>query len=294
MIQASLADPLEAAKKRVNGWNRKYTHNKLFEKPNADSLLNFVVLPEHLAKAKKSKCNYPEFQYIIDENPYTNREGTIGLFLKLNYARYKAVTILNKNKSGQYSVATYKRVDNLLSLAKETRDDIALRNIRLCIFTAAKYAVFNIHPFDDLISRCLLDIFRVIDNFDVAKGILFSTYCINAMKQNLVRYCFRKPGHTAFNDRMHSTSEDGLTPDDKLSSVPEIADGRMKLEAVMDALRYIPGRERHVLMMRYGIGEYAGCGDLTLGQVGERFGVTKERIRQLETRAIEILQRHLR
>jgi RNA polymerase primary sigma factor len=47
-------------------------------------------------------------------------------------------------------------------------------------------------------------------------------------------------------------------------------------------------REASVLRMRFGIGEK---GDQTLEEIGERFSVTRERIRQIEAKALERLRR---
>ena len=63
------------------------------------------------------------------------------------------------------------------------------------------------------------------------------------------------------------------------------ADRKAKIAA---ALATLPEREARVLRLRYGLGRERGE---TLEQIGERFGLTRERIRQLERRALERLQR---
>ena len=54
-----------------------------------------------------------------------------------------------------------------------------------------------------------------------------------------------------------------------------------------------PGREEKVIKMRFGIapyddGPYEGC--YTLKQVGEVIGVTRERVRQIEAKALRKLR----
>ncbi|MBR6437532.1 MAG: sigma-70 family RNA polymerase sigma factor [Thermoguttaceae bacterium] len=59
---------------------------------------------------------------------------------------------------------------------------------------------------------------------------------------------------------------------------------RQKLE---DLLKTLTPRERDVIRYRYGIGaSYA----YTLEEIGRIFGVTRERVRQIETKALEKLQ----
>jgi len=54
----------------------------------------------------------------------------------------------------------------------------------------------------------------------------------------------------------------------------------MRSEGVKKVLESLPERERQVLEMRYGLG---GLNPRTLEECGEAFGVTRERVRQIET-----------
>ena len=53
------------------------------------------------------------------------------------------------------------------------------------------------------------------------------------------------------------------------------------------ALASLNERERQVLELRFGLGE---DDEMTLAEVGERLGLSRERVRQLETRAIKKLR----
>src|SRR5205085_4034977 len=55
-----------------------------------------------------------------------------------------------------------------------------------------------------------------------------------------------------------------------------------------EALSQLTPREQRILRMRFGIGE---AQDHTLGEVGKVFGVTRERIRQIEAKALEKLRK---
>ena len=57
----------------------------------------------------------------------------------------------------------------------------------------------------------------------------------------------------------------------------------------MGILDQLDARERDIIMFRYGLSQ--GTEPLTLEQVGNHFGVTKERIRQLEARALRKLRK---
>jgi RNA polymerase primary sigma factor len=58
-------------------------------------------------------------------------------------------------------------------------------------------------------------------------------------------------------------------------------------DSVSEALAELPAREQRILRMRFGIG---GSSEHTLEEIGKVFGVTRERIRQIEAKALEKLR----
>jgi RNA polymerase primary sigma factor len=59
---------------------------------------------------------------------------------------------------------------------------------------------------------------------------------------------------------------------------------RPALCSVSEALADLTPREQRILRIRFGIGSTA---DHTLEEIGKEFGVTRERIRQIEAKALE-------
>jgi RNA polymerase primary sigma factor len=76
--------------------------------------------------------------------------------------------------------------------------------------------------------------------------------------------------------------------DETAESPFESATVIMQREDVWRALRALPDRERQVIEMRYGL---TGERPYTLEEVGQSFGVTRERIRQIENNTLRKLQR---
>jgi RNA polymerase primary sigma factor len=74
--------------------------------------------------------------------------------------------------------------------------------------------------------------------------------------------------------------------DDDAESPLESAEEAMQRQDVQRALEALPERERQVIELRFGL---RGIEPLTLEEVGRAFGVTRERIRQIETNTLKKL-----
>jgi RNA polymerase primary sigma factor len=88
----------------------------------------------------------------------------------------------------------------------------------------------------------------------------------------------------------HEDAEFGDVLADQNVILPdEAADMTMREEALRTILDTLPDRQRHVLELRYGLG---GAEPQTLGQIAEMYGVTRERIRQIEARGLQKVRAH--
>ena len=77
-------------------------------------------------------------------------------------------------------------------------------------------------------------------------------------------------------------------PDETTEEPFERATATLRREDVERALAALPERERQVIQLRYGL---TGQEPLTLEEVGRAFGVTRERVRQIETNTLRKLKR---
>ena len=76
--------------------------------------------------------------------------------------------------------------------------------------------------------------------------------------------------------------------EDDPSRQPEaIASEKIMKEDLAQTLAGLPERERRIIELRYGL---TGHEPMTLEQVGQTFGVTRERIRQMEIKTLRRLQ----
>ena len=80
---------------------------------------------------------------------------------------------------------------------------------------------------------------------------------------------------------------DMVVDESALSAMQRAGEGddiAMRVAAILDEL---PPRERQVIQLRYGLGRPETC---TLQQIGDRLGVTRERVRQIESAALRRLR----
>ncbi len=79
-----------------------------------------------------------------------------------------------------------------------------------------------------------------------------------------------------------------LLCDSNQAGSEEISERSSLQELFQEALKVFSDRDRQIIAMRFGLG---GGGSYTLSQIGERFKLSRERIRQIERKVLHRLQR---
>jgi RNA polymerase primary sigma factor len=77
--------------------------------------------------------------------------------------------------------------------------------------------------------------------------------------------------------------------DEQTLAPNEAANRQLVNESINEMLRFLTPRERKIVKMRFGLGDGIGH---TLEEVGKEFGVTRERIRQIEAKVLQKLRDH--
>jgi RNA polymerase primary sigma factor len=78
-----------------------------------------------------------------------------------------------------------------------------------------------------------------------------------------------------------------LLEDRSAVSPSEVAMSANLVDEIRRSLAFLPPREARILRLRFGI---EGGGERTLEQVGAVYGLTRERIRQIEAKALKRLR----
>ncbi|MDP3726579.1 MAG: sigma-70 family RNA polymerase sigma factor [bacterium] len=91
-------------------------------------------------------------------------------------------------------------------------------------------------------------------------------------------------------DDEKSTLKDFIQ-DDQIATPSQEASRRILRDQIREILNELSPKERRILEMRHGLEDAAGVMH-TLEEVGKEFGVTRERIRQIEAKAHEKIRNH--
>ncbi|MCC7104461.1 MAG: sigma-70 family RNA polymerase sigma factor, partial [Chloroflexi bacterium] len=78
-----------------------------------------------------------------------------------------------------------------------------------------------------------------------------------------------------------------FVPDENAPDLDDAANRAMLREQIRAVLGTLSGRERRVVELRFGLD---GDRDRTLSEIGDELGVTRERIRQIEAKALRKLR----
>ena len=132
---------------------------------------------------------------------------------------------------------------------------------------------------DDLVSDALFALVRAIDRFNPWQGCRFSTYACTAIARALInRGKQRRRLHQQFPFR-HDVS---FEMSERVDTQAELYAERLRraLDANLGALNEL---ERQVLAQRFPLDHTP---QVTLGQIGHVMGLSKERIRQIQNKAL--------
>lgn len=231
-----------------------------------------VDLPVHLGRLCEAKLLTPEQESL--------------LFQRMNFLKSQALKVRAQLSSDRPSRRSLELLERLLSLADWHRDRIVEANMRL-VFSIVKKFVNATNQFDDLLSDGIVALMRAVEKFDYGRGFRFSTYATQVVRRNAYREVVQNQQDRA---KVVSGVEDlGLDVSDE---VRESAISEKRWHELRARLSVMLGdldrREKFIIRARFSLGSHRRVHPLQA--LADRLGVSKERVRQLERRAMEKLR----
>ncbi|HOA74700.1 MAG TPA: sigma-70 family RNA polymerase sigma factor [Phycisphaerae bacterium] len=268
----------------------EYIYNREFDAPGADTVILGATERPDKSPAPRQVTpprDLPPYLQELYRHPLLEPEQEREIFRRYNYLKYKAHRLCQQLDVLEASDEQLDRIESLLSRAEQVKNDILRANLRLVVSIARRH-VGRSPQFFEIVSDGNLALMRAVEKFDYARGYKFSTYASWAVMRNYAR---------TIPEQMYQSARLVTGVDEMLASAPDRSvEAR---ESVVEAARHLVAkglallteRERDVVVRHYGIGQN-GQG-MTLDQIGQMFGVTKERVRQIERRALNKIRASL-
>lgn len=261
-------------------------HNELFDAPDADEIiLDAPEPPASDAPLASPPRDTPAYLRSLYAVPLLTKAQEQDLFRRYNYLKYRTGKVLKKLEPEEASVQEFDQVRAAISAIEKLSRRIIRANLRLVVSIARKHVGWSPNFFE-VISDGNMSLMRAVEKFDYARGVKFSTYASWAIMKNYARSIPEQHYHSA----RYVTGQDELldaAPDHR--SAAEINADRSRIrELIATGLQELSEREREIISGHFGLGQRDGA--LTLEQLGQRFGVTKERVRQIEMKALSRLR----
>ncbi|MCA9079684.1 MAG: sigma-70 family RNA polymerase sigma factor [Planctomycetaceae bacterium] len=259
-----------------------------FHQPGAeDVILGPAPVVERKASRTKDPPGLPHYLASLYTVPLLTREEEQYYFRKMNYLKFKAVQLRESLDPRKPRAKELDALETLVEQAVQVKNFLIRSNLRLVVSIAKKHMTPTANFFE-MVSDGNMSLFRAIEKFDYTKGNKFSTYATWAIMKNYARSI---PTELTRRDRFRTGTEDVFmfSPEERGSQYEAESNNAQQHQVIMSILDQLDERERNIIVHRYGLER--GSEPETLEQVGTRLGVTKERIRQIESRAMQKLRK---
>ena len=250
------------------------------------ALLGPAPAPAEPPPRVRSPAGGPPYRTSLYEVPLLTREQEVHLFRKMNYLKYKASELVARLDPERPDNRLLDQIEQLYQQSIEVKNEIIRANLRLVVAMTKRYARSR-EPLFELVSDGNISLMRAAEKFDYARGCRFSTYATWAIIKNFTQTISRAHrDHARFRNAGEEVFQ--TVPDQRTNQQAEEAAQIQREGEVAQLLEQLDDRERRIIRDRYGLD--SGREPMTLKEVGSVMGVSKERIRQLATRAIAKLR----
>jgi RNA polymerase primary sigma factor len=168
---------------------------------------------------------------------------------------------------------------------EEAKRQLSGGYLRLVVSIAKKYRNRGL-SFLDLIQEGNTGLMRAVDKYEYRRGFKFSTYATWWIRQAITR-AIADQADDSVESPINVATQEMLSVESPINAATQ----EMLKDKIDQVLKNLTYREREIIKLRYGLGDgYT----YTLEEVGRIFNVTRERVREIEAKAVRKLQHPIR
>jgi RNA polymerase sigma factor (sigma-70 family) len=277
----------EVRAKRLLAQPLDYIPHPSFDEPAAEAdILGPMPKEDEFEAARRQmrvpKDAPPELAPLY-EMPLLSREQEFHLFRKMNYLKHKARRLREGLDPIKARTQDLDQIEELQEEATRVKELLISCNMRLVVSIAKRHSA-QTDNFFELLSDGNVSLIRAVEKFDCFRGNKFSTYASWAIMKNYARSI---PEEKHRRERYVTGHEEvfDVAPDTRTDEQECLASAEQATHKVNRLLSLLDPREREIIRMRAGLD--SGSEGMTLEKIGEKLGITKERVRQLNVRAMK-------
>jgi len=282
------SETLVARAQRLLATEPSFIMNASFKGRDADSATDLAEFDE-AAREQTTDVprGLPAHLARLCRTPLLKPDEEAALFRRMNFAKFKATQACRRIDLDHLNVGAVEEAESRLAEAARIRDRIVNANMRLAISVVKKFVTPQF-SFDDLLSDGIYSLLQAVEKFDYARGFRFSTYAYRAITRNVYRKVNDSRRDMLF--LAADSSNPAIEPADENGegSARDAALERLR-GTLLQLVDQLDRRERFIIRSRYALGSHRKV--RTFQALADRLGVSKERVRQLERRAVGKLQR---
>src|SRR3954470_7098723 len=207
------------------------------------------------------------------------------MFLRFNYAKRKLQMLQKKVKQpSDITLEVANQVQEWHRRFEHFREYLVRTNLALVLAMAKRVRLGDV-DFAEVVSEGNMALLRAVDKFNVDRGFKFSTYACRAILKAFSRTAMKANRHrTKFPVEFEPDLEKSDWADKRRDQVEE--DCIDELKTIVDRnLADLSSVEETVIRRRFNWDQVDDA-SLTLEDVGKIIGVTKERVRQIQNKAL--------